>query len=473
MAEAAGEDHAELSTRGTEGEPRAIGRGRGQDRQTLHRRRAARPACRRRRVGRNGDRHRRDARAAGRRAQADGLDDGLGRHRPYVGANDVTMMYSVVDIAGINRDLGADPRQRRRPIAGMVKATVAGRDQEAARRRDDVRRHDALRQRGTELLDEPATRSSSSTRRARAGRRWRRSARGGILAGVLDITTTELADELVGGILSAGPDRLEAAGRRRPASRVARRARHGQFRPARTVPERFADRMLYMHNPTVTLMRTTPEECAELGAASPQAQRRRRAGRALRAARAASQRSTPTASRSTTPRPTRRSSSALREGLDRRRSRSRDRPRRQRPARSRPRWPTACTSSSGEARDDEGRGLERLRAQVEQGRPIIGAGAGTGLSAKCAEAGGADLIIIYNSGRYRMAGRGSLAGLMPYGDANAIVMDMAREVLPVVARHARARRACAGPTRSGCMPTFLDEVGAPVSRACRTSRPSG
>jgi predicted TIM-barrel enzyme len=76
--------------------------------------------------------------------------------------------------------------------------------------------------------------------------------------------------------------------------------------------------------------------------------------------------------------------------------------------------------------------LARLRAQVEQGRPIVGAGAGTGLSAKSAEAGGADLIIIYNSGRYRMAGRGSLAGLLPYGDANAVVVDMAREVLPVV-----------------------------------------
>src|SRR5262249_5627377 len=74
--------------------------------------------------------------------------------------------------------------------------------------------------------------------------------------------------------------------------------------------------------------------------------------------------------------------------------------------------------------------LKRLRAQVAAGRPIIGGGAGIGLSAKCAEAGGIDLIIIYNSGRFRMAGRGSLSGLMPYGDANGIVMDMAREVLP-------------------------------------------
>jgi len=76
--------------------------------------------------------------------------------------------------------------------------------------------------------------------------------------------------------------------------------------------------------------------------------------------------------------------------------------------------------------------LSRLRSQVAAGRPIIGGGAGTGISAKCAEMGGIDLIIIYNSGRFRMAGRGSLAGMMPYGDANAIVMDMAREVLPIV-----------------------------------------
>jgi predicted TIM-barrel enzyme len=76
--------------------------------------------------------------------------------------------------------------------------------------------------------------------------------------------------------------------------------------------------------------------------------------------------------------------------------------------------------------------LKDLKEKVARGEPIVGAGAGTGISAKMAEAGGADLIIIYNSGRYRMAGRGSLAGLMPYGDANAIVMEMAHEVIPVV-----------------------------------------
>jgi predicted TIM-barrel enzyme len=81
---------------------------------------------------------------------------------------------------------------------------------------------------------------------------------------------------------------------------------------------------------------------------------------------------------------------------------------------------------------DRAASLKRWRESSAAGTPIVGAGAGTGLSAKCAEAAGADLIIIYNSGRYRMAGRGSLAGLMPYGDANAIVVEMAREVLPIV-----------------------------------------
>ena len=76
--------------------------------------------------------------------------------------------------------------------------------------------------------------------------------------------------------------------------------------------------------------------------------------------------------------------------------------------------------------------IARLKAQQAAGRPIVGCGAGTGISAKFAEAGGADLIIIYNSGRFRMAGRGSLSGMMPYGDANAIVVEMSAEVLPVV-----------------------------------------
>jgi predicted TIM-barrel enzyme len=101
--------------------------------------------------------------------------------------------------------------------------------------------------------------------------------------------------------------------------------------------------------------------------------------------------------------------------------------------------------------------VEQLRAKVAAGQPIIGAGAGTGLSAKCIEAGGGDLIIIYNSGRFRMAGRGSLAGLMPYGDANAIVIEMAAEVLPVVKETPVLAGVCGtDPFRQ--MPLFLRQI---------------
>ncbi|MYI55598.1 MAG: phosphoenolpyruvate hydrolase family protein [Acidimicrobiia bacterium] len=101
--------------------------------------------------------------------------------------------------------------------------------------------------------------------------------------------------------------------------------------------------------------------------------------------------------------------------------------------------------------------LRRVRAEVAAGRPLVGCGAGTGISAKCAEAGGADLIIIYNSGRYRMAGRGSLAGLMPYGDANGIVVEMAAEVLPVVADTPVLAGVC-GTDPFRLMPVFLKQL---------------
>jgi predicted TIM-barrel enzyme len=101
--------------------------------------------------------------------------------------------------------------------------------------------------------------------------------------------------------------------------------------------------------------------------------------------------------------------------------------------------------------------LARYRRMIADGIPIVGGGAGTGLSAKCEEAGGIDLIVIYNSGRFRMAGRGSLSGLMPYGDANAIVMEMANEVLPVVKATPVIAGVC-GTDPFRRMDTFLDEV---------------
>ncbi|HUU11020.1 MAG TPA: phosphoenolpyruvate hydrolase family protein [Phycisphaerae bacterium] len=103
--------------------------------------------------------------------------------------------------------------------------------------------------------------------------------------------------------------------------------------------------------------------------------------------------------------------------------------------------------------------LKRFRAKIARGEPIIGGGAGTGISAKCEEAGGIDLIVIYNSGRFRMAGHGSLAGLLPYGDANAIVLDMAREVLPVVKKTPVLAGVC-GTDPMRLMDKFLAEVRA-------------
>jgi uncharacterized protein (UPF0261 family) len=191
---------------------------------------------------------------------------------PYVGASDVTLMYSVVDIAGINQisravlgnaaagiaamakayhDRAAEAAPDDRPLIGasMFGVTTPAVDEARAR----------LEELGYEVLVFHATGSG--------GRALEALARSGMLAGVLDLTTTELADDLVGGVLSAGPDRLTAAG----AAGVPQVVSLGaldmvNFGPEDTVPAAFADRLFFVHNPTVTLMRTTPAENAELGA---------------------------------------------------------------------------------------------------------------------------------------------------------------------------------------------------------------
>jgi uncharacterized protein (UPF0261 family) len=190
-----------------------------------------------------------------------------GDTRPYVGAVDVAMMYSVVDIAGVNRISAQIMTNAAGMIAGAVKARTPARSGEkpligatmfgvttpcvtVARER--------LEELGYEVLVFHATGTGGQSMEALA--------KGGFLAGVLDVTTTELADELVGGVLSAGPDRLEAAGALGLPQVVSLGALDMvNFGPAESVPERFAGRNLYVHNPTITLMRTTPEECRELG----------------------------------------------------------------------------------------------------------------------------------------------------------------------------------------------------------------
>jgi uncharacterized protein (UPF0261 family) len=189
-----------------------------------------------------------------------------GDTRPYVGAVDVTMMYSVVDISGVNSVSARIMANAAGAIVGMVKATVPPLKEKplVAASMFGVttpcvtRARERLEEHGYEVLVFHATGAGGESMEALA--------RGGFLAGVLDATTTELADELVGGVLSAGPDRLDAAG----AAGVPQVVSLGaldmvNFGPRETVPPQFEGRNLYVHNPTVTLMRTTPEECAELG----------------------------------------------------------------------------------------------------------------------------------------------------------------------------------------------------------------
>nr|WP_055501548.1 Tm-1-like ATP-binding domain-containing protein [Nonomuraea pusilla] len=186
---------------------------------------------------------------------------------PYVGAKDVTLMYSVVDIAGINRLSRVILGNAAAAVAGMVSAPPAGGEGDrplvaASMFGVTTPAVDAARERleelGYEVLVFHATGSG--------GRALEGLAAGGMLAGVLDLTATELADDLVGGVLSAGPDRLTAAGAHGVPQVVAPGALDMvNFGPRASVPPPFASRLLYVHNPTVTLMRTTEDEMAELG----------------------------------------------------------------------------------------------------------------------------------------------------------------------------------------------------------------
>jgi uncharacterized protein (UPF0261 family) len=200
-----------------------------------------------------------------------------GDTRPYVGATDVTMTYSVVDIAGINAVSSRILVNAAAAMAGMVKADappvdggkpLVGATMFGVTTPCVTAARERLEELGYEVLVFHATGTGGQSLEALM--------RSGFITAALDITTTELADDLVGGVLSAGPDRLEAAGELGLPQVVSLGALDMvNFGPVETVPVEFRDRLLYKHNPTVTLMRTTPRECAELG---------RRIGRKLSAA---------------------------------------------------------------------------------------------------------------------------------------------------------------------------------------------
>jgi uncharacterized protein (UPF0261 family) len=190
-----------------------------------------------------------------------------GDTRPYVGAVDVTMMYSVVDIAGINQISERILANAAGAIAGMAKASVperavskplVGATMFGVTTPCVTEARERLEELGYEVLVFHATGTGGQSLEALV--------RGGFVTAVLDVTTTELADDLVGGVLSAGPERLEAAGSAGIPQVVSLGALDMvNFGPRESVPAQFEGRNLHVHNPTVTLMRTTPAECAELG----------------------------------------------------------------------------------------------------------------------------------------------------------------------------------------------------------------
>ena len=190
-----------------------------------------------------------------------------GDTRPYVGAVDVTMMYSVVDISGINQISARILTNAAGAIAGMARAVpppageqrpLIGATMFGVTTQCVTHARERLEELGYEVLVFHAT--------GTGGQSFEALATGGYLVGALDATTTELADELVGGVLSAGPDRLEAVGRAGIPQVVSLGALDMvNFGPRDTVPPRFEGRNLYVHNPTITLMRTTADENAELG----------------------------------------------------------------------------------------------------------------------------------------------------------------------------------------------------------------
>ncbi len=449
------------------------GRGRDRGRAAAARGGALRRRAGARRLGRHVDRGAGDARAAGRRAEADRLDDRRLRHaadhrRERHDARRAPSSTSPASTRSAPASWPTPPPRwrawstRRAVELGEERPLVAA-SQFGVTTPCITTAREELEARGYEVLTFHMT--------GTGGRSMESLMEAGYVRGVLDVTTTELCDELVGGVFSAGPQRLEAAGRLGIPQVVSLGALDMvNFGPRETVPHEFDDRNLYVHNAQVTLMRTTPEECAQLGreigeklsrATGPTALFIPLRGVSMIARRGRS-----------VPRPGGRRGAVHGRARGQRAERraGRARPRRQRPG--------LRDGDGGQARRvPDGRpmtrdeALARLRGQVASGRAIIGAGAGTGLSAKCAEAGGVDLIIIYNSGRFRMAGRGSLSGLMPYGDANAIVVEMAAEVLPIV-RETPVLAGVCGTDPFRRMEVFLDELQAARLRG-RAELPDG
>ena len=442
-----------------------------------------------------------------------------GNVAPYVGCTDITMMHSVADICGLNvitasilenaanaivgmtnlRRRGEDRRRKNEPTAtlGMTMFGVTTPCCEAVRKSLEGDGYEVVTFHATgaggrameKLVSEGNDHDNDNNDENTIGQ----------LSGILDLTTTEVADEIAGGILSAGPERMDAlASSGVPTVMSLGACDMVNFGSMDTVPERYltANRKLHVHNEHVTLMRTSSEECLRIAMfiaqkvnsfvgpivllipvgglsvidvpdmpfhdpiadkvlfdeierlveerdmplrkviCSPYAinapEFAQEAANLFRSIASSVPLKSKSDSRMETPTAATQTSIVEGRGLGEGEEALIDLPKEL----YTPPQPSPLPPAAPGPRDAILRRLKSITS-LNDGTPIIGAGAGTGISAKFEAEGGADLIVVYNSGKFRMGGFGSLAGLMPYGDANAIMLQMGEEILPVLRRARR------------------------------------
>ncbi|CAN1344321.1 ToMV susceptible protein tm-1(GCR26), partial [Linum perenne] len=410
-----------------------------------------------------------------------------GQTGPYVGTSDLVLFPSVVDVCGINSvsrvvlsnagaafagmvigrldKAGSSGGESSKPTVGMTMFGVTTPCVNAVKER--------LEKEGYETLVFHAT--------GVGGMAMESLVREGFIQGVLDITTTEVADYIVGGVMACDSSRFDAIVEKKiPLVLSVGALDMVNFRAKDTIPSQFQQRKIHVHNEQVSLIRTTSDENKKFAAFIADKLNSSSAKLCVclpeKGVSALDAKGRPFYDPDAT--------STLLNELKRLIQKTEDRQVKvfpynindpefanalvdsfleiasEHPLKPNPSEAPKCVPSQDQrkrnlessksatvpyspnnypdARPDTLQRtstiLQQLRGQIDQGFPIIGAGAGTGISAKFEEAGGVDLIVLYNSGRFRMAGRGSLAGLLPFADANAIVMEMANEVLPVIER---------------------------------------
>ncbi|KAH9319523.1 hypothetical protein KI387_021292, partial [Taxus chinensis] len=416
-----------------------------------------------------------------------------GQTAPYIGTSDLILLPSVVDLSGLNNVSRIVLSNAAAAAAGTIAGRMMGMGQS---NKEDCHESIGMTMFGVttpcvnavkEVLDAKGYETLVFHATGVGGKAMEELVRGGLLQGVLDITITEVADYIVGGVMACNEQRFDSILEKKiPLVLSVGALDMVNFGPKDTIPSYFSHRNFHVHNDQVTLMRTTMDENKKFADfISKKLNKSSSPVRILLPEKGVSALDAPGK-----PFYDPKATGTLIDELERSIKKTSDRQVRRFPyhmndpefatalmdafmeiCTKKPEMMESCLPQNKLQNRDEHLGkreikyhlkssddriihkqplefpdakpetlkstqtiLQNLKHQIARGMPIIGAGAGTGISAKFEEEGGVDLIIIYNSGRFRMAGRGSLAGLLPFADANAVVVEMANEVLPVVKR---------------------------------------